>query len=75
MDTQPEMTSESESVKEPMKVRTWMTYRQSADYCSVDRVTIWRSVRAGRLRAGGVGRAVRFHRDELDRWMRGDEEK
>ena len=71
------MTIEPERPTEPSLVerRTWMTYEQAADYCSVDRVTIWRSVRAKRLRAGGVGRAVRFHRDELDRWMRGDKEK
>lgn len=53
----------------------WKTYLQSAEYCQLDRVTLWRAVKRGELRAGGVGRAVRFHRDELDRWMRGDEEK
>ena len=54
---------------------TWKTYLQSAEYCQLDRVTLWRAVKRGELRAGGAGRAVRFHRDELDRWMRGDEEK
>lgn len=53
--------------------RTWMSYEQSAEYCGVERTTIWRAVKRGELRAGGVGRAVRFERAELDRWMRGEE--
>jgi excisionase family DNA binding protein len=69
MRTEPSTTTESE----PVESRTWMSYEQAADYCGVDRVTIWRSVRAGRLPAGGVGRAVRFHRDDLDAWMRGND--
>jgi excisionase family DNA binding protein len=35
----------------------------------VSRTTLWRAVKAGRLRASGPGTAVRFHRDELNRWM------
>jgi excisionase family DNA binding protein len=44
-------------------------YKQAAAYCNVDRTTIWRAVKAGRLTASGPGRAIRFHREELDRWM------
>jgi excisionase family DNA binding protein len=47
----------------------YLDYAAAAAYCNVDRTTIWRAVKAGRLRAYGPGRAVRFHRDELDRWM------
>lgn len=47
----------------------YMDYAQAAAYCNVDRTTIWRAVKAGQLRAFGPGRAVRFRRDELDRWM------
>lgn len=50
--------------------RTWMSYPDAADYCGVDRVTLWRAVKRGDLRAGGVGRAVRFHKDDLDAFMR-----
>jgi excisionase family DNA binding protein len=46
----------------------YFDYRQAAAYCNVDR-TIWRAVKTGVLRESGPGRAVRFHRDELDRWM------
>jgi excisionase family DNA binding protein len=47
----------------------YLTYEEVARYCNVERTTIWRAVRASRLRASGPGTAVRFHRDELDRWM------
>lgn len=47
----------------------YMDYGQAAAYCTVDRTTIWRAVKAGHLKAVGPGRAVRFHREELDRWM------
>jgi excisionase family DNA binding protein len=47
----------------------YFDYTRGAAYCNVDRSTLWRAVKAGDLRASGPGRAVRFHRDELDRWM------
>lgn len=52
------------------RVRTWMTYEQAAEYCGVERTTLWRATKRGELRVGGVGRAPRFERTELDRWMR-----
>ena len=47
----------------------YLDYERAATYCNVNRTTIWRAVKAGRLKASGPGTAVRFHRDELDRWM------
>jgi excisionase family DNA binding protein len=47
----------------------YYTYDGAARYCNVERTTIYRAVKASRLRASGPGTAVRFHRDELDRWM------
>jgi excisionase family DNA binding protein len=47
----------------------YLTYEEAASYCRYERTTIYRAVKAGRLRASGPGTAVRFHRDELDRWM------
>ena len=55
--------------------RTWMSYAEAEEYTGLERTTLWRAVRAGELRSGGVGRAVRFEKAELDRWLRGDEEK
>jgi excisionase family DNA binding protein len=47
----------------------YLDYERASTYCNVNRTTIWRAVKAGRLRASGPGTAVRFHKDELDRWM------
>lgn len=52
-----------------MNESPYLDYECAAAYCNVNRTTIWRAVKAGRLRASGPGMAVRFHRDELDRWM------
>ncbi len=53
--------------------RVWMDYTEAADYCGLERTTLWRAIKRGELRAGGVGRAVRFHVDDLDEFMRGEE--
>ncbi len=47
----------------------YLDYGQAAAYCNVDRTTIWRAVKSDALRQSGPGKAVRFHREELDRWM------
>jgi excisionase family DNA binding protein len=47
----------------------YLTYEEAARYCRCERTTIYRAVKAGRLRASGPGTAIRFHRNELDRWM------
>jgi excisionase family DNA binding protein len=47
----------------------YLTYGQAAAYCNVERTTLYRAMKASRLKASGPGSAVRFHRDELDRWM------
>jgi excisionase family DNA binding protein len=48
----------------------YFTYEGAARYCNVERTTLYRAMKAGRLRASGPGSAVRFHRDDLDAWMR-----
>jgi excisionase family DNA binding protein len=47
----------------------YLTYEEASQYCRCERTTIYRAVKAGHLKASGYGRVVRFHRDELDRWM------
>jgi excisionase family DNA binding protein len=49
--------------------RTYLTYEEAAHYTNVSPVTLWRAVRDGRLKPAGPGRAVRYHKDELDRFM------
>lgn len=50
--------------------RAWLNPIEASTYTGLDRVTLWRARKRGELRAGGTGRAVRFERAELDRWMR-----
>jgi excisionase family DNA binding protein len=50
--------------------RPYLTYEEAAQYTNISPVTLWRAVRDGRLTPAGPGRAVRFHKDELDRFMR-----
>jgi excisionase family DNA binding protein len=53
----------------PTVQRPYLTYDEAAQYTNVSAVTLWRAVRNGRLKPTGPGRAVRFHKDELDRFM------
>jgi excisionase family DNA binding protein len=50
--------------------RRYLTYKEAAQYTNVSAVTLWRAVRDGHLSPAGPGRAVRFHKVELDRFMR-----
>ena len=47
----------------------YLNYEQAEIFTGLHKVTIWRAVRAGNLKASGSGRGVRFSRDELIRWM------
>jgi excisionase family DNA binding protein len=48
----------------------YLDYRRASEYCGVSVTTLWRAMKRGNLRASGPGSAVRFHRDDLDTWMR-----
>ena len=54
--------------------KTWMNYRSACEYTSYDRTTLWRAVKRGQLRVGGLSGSPRFERTELDRWLRGEYE-
>jgi excisionase family DNA binding protein len=55
--------------------RPYLTYREAEQYTGVERTTLYRAMKRGKLRASGYGsRVVRFHRDELDRWMQSREQ-
>ena len=47
----------------------YLDYAGAEDYTTLNRVTLWRAVKAGRLKASGYGRAVRFHVKDLDSFM------
>jgi excisionase family DNA binding protein len=47
-----------------------LTTRQLQDLLQVDRTTIYRMVEGGQLPAVRVGKQWRFHREDLERWLR-----
>jgi excisionase family DNA binding protein len=49
--------------------RVWLTYSEASTRTALHPSTLWRAVRRGDLLLGGVGRAPRFHVDELDEFM------
>ena len=49
--------------------RRYLRYGEAEYYTGLHRVTLWRAVRDGKLRASGVGRAIRFDVRDLDRFM------
>lgn len=53
----------------PAVERMYFNYTEAEKYTGLHRVTLWRAVRDGHLKAAGFGTAVRFNRDELDRFM------
>jgi excisionase family DNA binding protein len=55
----------------------YVDYSGAAKYTTLNRVTLYRAVQAGRLKKSGYGRAVRFHIRDLDTFMaaRSDDEE
>ncbi len=49
--------------------REWFSYPEAETYTNLSRVTLWRAVNRGDLRAAKVGKSVRIRREELDRFM------
>ena len=47
----------------------YLDYTRAEEYTTLHRVTLWRAVRDGTLKASGYGRAVRFHVKDLDEFM------
>ncbi len=49
--------------------REWLSYPDAERYSGLSRVTLWRAVNRGELKAARVGRAVRISRQELEDFM------
>ena len=49
--------------------KVWFNYPEAEERTGLSSTTLWRALRSGELRASGSGRGIRFHRDELDRFM------
>lgn len=44
--------------------------REAADSLGICERSIWQAIKDGKLKATRIGRSVRIHRDELDRFLR-----
>jgi excisionase family DNA binding protein len=55
---------EATDIKSP-----YLDYAGAEEYTTLHRVTLWRAVRDGKLKASGYGRAVRFHVKDLEEFM------
>jgi excisionase family DNA binding protein len=49
--------------------QAWLSYPEAERYTGLSRVTLWRAVSRGELKAARIGRAVRMSRADLDRFM------
>ena len=49
--------------------RRYLRYEEAEQYTGLHRVTLWRAVREGRLKASGYNRAIRFNVRDLDEFM------
>jgi len=47
----------------------WLNYRQAEAYSNLSRTTLWQLVKARKIRAARIGRAVRIERDSLQAFM------
>jgi excisionase family DNA binding protein len=47
----------------------YLDYAGAEVYTTLHRITLWRAVRDGKLKASGYGRAVRFHVKDLEEFM------
>ena len=49
--------------------REWLAYPDAEKYSGLSRVTLWRAIGRGELKAARVGRAVRISRKDLEAFM------
>ena len=49
--------------------RRYLRYEEAEQYTGLHRVTLWRAVRDGSLKASGYNRAIRFNVMDLDEFM------
>jgi len=59
----------SEDVPKTEITPAWLDYRQSEAYANLSRTTLWSLIKARKIRAARVGRAVRIERASLQAFM------
>jgi excisionase family DNA binding protein len=47
----------------------WLDYKQAEAYSNLSRTTLWQLIKAEKIKAARVGRAVRINRKSLEEFM------
>ena len=47
----------------------WLNYKQAEAYSNLSRTTLWQLIKAKKIKAARIGRAVRIERDSLQAFM------
>ena len=47
----------------------WLNYKQAETYASLSRTTLWQQIKARKIKAAHIGRAVRIERASLQAFM------
>jgi len=47
----------------------WLSYKQSEAYSNLSRTTLWQLIKARKIKAARIGRAVRIERASLEAFM------
>jgi excisionase family DNA binding protein len=47
----------------------WLNYKQAGTYSNLSRTTLWQLIKARKIKAARIGRAVRIERDSLQAFM------
>jgi excisionase family DNA binding protein len=47
----------------------WLNYKQAEAYSNLSRTTLWMLIKARKIKAARIGRAVRIERDSLQAFM------
>jgi excisionase family DNA binding protein len=47
----------------------WLNYKQGEAYSSLSRTTLWQLIKARKIKAARIGRAVRIERDSLQAFL------
>lgn len=50
-----------------------MTLDETREYLRIEKITLYKLVRSGKIPASKVGRQWRFKRDRIDNWLRQQE--
>lgn len=55
--------------KEEIKMQEIMTAKQLADYLQLNEMTIYKKAKSGEIPAVRLGKALRFKKDLIDKWL------